>query len=592
MHLFNFAADQKRIGSPSWAKRVWKVLSPLFTEISQLPMIADPKDSDSLTSTYDFQNNPENISSMWKVFNHRKAVYRDIMRMDDEDEIISTALDIIADIATNFDQEDSSGMEQTTFRVKSANPAVQKEIDLLVNRLDINAELWQWIREFVKHGNYLPEVILDRKTNNIVRVKQTIQYQIFYRATPKGDRLPGWIVMEEKDVYNTSGGQELEDWQILPFCFGAKHGFLAKSMLEAVRRNWIRLSLIEDSMAIARLERAYDKHVHRIPVKKEWDAAQIQATIKRYKDSMTRRKLVTTEGEITQNENPVSVSTDFYLPDDGSSTGGISVLNATNLQLGNLNDIYYHRERIICRLRVPMQWLQITSSMKTHLKAGGMSGADIQFAALMRRVIATAKGGLKRLIDMQLMLKGINPGDPKNAYEIEMAKIDSKDPLEDAKTLLTRGQAAVYFVEAFGALPADLLTDVFFDLTPDQQALIKSFLLNEGPKILESRVAAIALEAEPPPTPAAPVFKSGPKMNKNAGSGNNNKSMAKRSSEQKGGSKQSVSVEVVAKAVYYMQQAIATRYQEMGVDVPDLDNQDLLQIQSDIVDSLLEDEAE
>lgn len=583
MQLFNFAADQARTPAPSWAKRAGKVLAPLFSESGTQPLPGSP-DAQSLTNTFAFESNPFNISSMWKTFNSRKAVYRDIMRMDEEDEIIATALDIIADCACDFNQEESEGQEQITFRVKAKDPKVQKEIDDLIRRCGLYQELWQIVREFVKHGNYLPEVVLDTSNNNIVRLKPTIQYQIFYRSTSRGDRLPGWISMEEKDVYNVQSGQDLEDWQICPFCFGAKHGFLATSILEAVRRNWIRLSLIEDSMGIARLTRAYDKHVHKIPIDKDMDAAQIQGIIKRYKDTMTKRKMLTSEGEVTNNDNPIQVNTDFFLPDDGTNRGGVEVLNATNLQLGNLNDIYYHRERIICRLRVPQAWLQITSSMKTHLKAGSGVGSDLQFAVLMRRVIGTAKLGLCRLIDLQLKLKGI---DPTNAYTVEMTKIESKDPMENAKVLLTMGQAAVYFVEAFGALPAEVISAVFFNLTPDQQKLIDSFLKKEGNEIMAARIAAIKLEAVPPPTPPAPVYKSGPK--KASGSGNNNKSKASRSSEQKGGPKQSIDVEALAETFDAFQQGIVQYYQEEGIDIPDMDTLTQAQLRDKLIERFVED---
>lgn len=105
--------------------------------------------------------------------------------------------------------------------------------------------------------------------------------------------------------------------------------------------------------------------------------------------------------------------------------------------------------------------------------------------------------------------------------------------------MLTLGQACVYFLEAFGALPPELMAAKFMNLTPDEQEMMKSFLSEEGETIMKARVDALKNEALAPLATKTGIKEATnpPKAGGNGGSGNNNKSRASRSSEQKGGAK-------------------------------------------------------
>ena len=125
----------------------------------------------------------------------------------------------------------------------------------------------------------------------------------------------------------------------------------------------------------------------------------------------------------------------------------------------------------------------------------------------------------------------------RNLYTIELCSIDKADPQQDAALLLTLGQACVYFLEAFGALPPDLMAAKFMNLTPDEQEMMATFLAVDGQRILDARVGALENEAL---APLATKTKIGEQTNPpkaGGGSGNSNKSRASRSSEQKGGAK-------------------------------------------------------
>lgn len=483
INIFDYTGDQNRKTAPGWAVTIAAGFKRLFNPTGAQPQTDPLKPGvDSLTTVYNVANNIASMPNLWRVHNTRKELYNDIERMDDEDELVNVALDIIADFAISYDED-----SERSFRVDcKGNAVAQKVLDDLIKKLDLQNEVWQIVRGMVKHGNEMREVIVDRSVPEIVGLKQTISYYIYPRCTDRGDKIPGWLVMTDKDLTNGSTGQELEEWQICPFMYGAKRGLLSVPILASARRNWARLSKIEDGMAIARLCRAYDKMVHRVPVKQEWTKEDIMATLKQYKDSITKRKLVSAEGLMTQDDNPSDVQTDFFIPDIGDNRGGVEMLNSTNLQLGNLNDIYYSRERLLSRLRVPVSYLQITSAQKTHLKSGSVGDADIQFARMIRGIHANLRRGLKRLFDMALVFKSIDPN--TIGYIIELPQVETDNLLDNAKIELTMAQAAAYFVEAFGALPPALISSKWMDLDPDQQALMDAFLKTNADKILKARM--------------------------------------------------------------------------------------------------------
>jgi len=578
MGLFNFTDNGKgRTPAPSWARKIGKSLASLFDINTGRQPVAWIGNKETVTDSNASTGSSILMPDLWKVFNDRRSVYQDIERMIAEDELVATAIDIVADRCIgNADARQSfkKTPKRTAFAVSSDNTRVKKILDDLNRRLDIEEEIWQIIHEFYPHGNCFREVLIDKQLMKVKGFKQTISYQIWPKTNDHGDKLPGWLVVTDKDV-TSQGGKELEEWQIISFVYGAKKGFLSVAPLAAARKNWQRLSKMEDGMAVARLVRAYDKIVHRIPIKTEWTRDEIMSTIKRYKDAITKRKLQASDGSLLNTDNPLDVQTDFYLPDDGSGKGGVAMLSANNIQLGNLNDVQYHREKLVCRLKVPISYLQLMTAQKTHVSGSGMTDADIAFAYTLQRVQGTLVKGLERLYDLELMLNGIAP--EEGLYSIELAPISTQDRVEDANIELTYAQAAVYFVEAFGALPPELIADKFMQLNHEQQDMMTKFLTGDSKKIWSAKIKTIENGAIVPKAPAV--------AGKPSGSGNQNKTRASRSSEQVG-KKQSVSLDSLVDIMYAVYNDISNDMREEGQDIPSFNAADRLEIRQNIIDQM------
>jgi hypothetical protein len=496
--IFDIVSSRKETPSPQWARRISTFVSDLTNRADKNEPNTNDSSIDSSTQIGTASVAGVAMADAWKIHYERKNVYQDIERMDADSELVSTAFDIYADFTVGTEEDG-----ETSFRVIAANEKTQKVLDDLNRRLDLQHNIWQICRGMYKHGNEFREVIIDRKKKEIVGLKQTVSYQIYPNMSDKGDKLPGWKCITDKNAIDNTV-QLLEDWQICPFQFGVNRGYLVMPFLASARRNWNRLNKIEDAMAVARLIRAYDKHVHRVPIKNEWSKDEIIAALQRYKNSITTKRLMDSEGNLSQSPNPLDVGTDYYIPDRGDNSGGVTVLASTNQQLGNLNDVYYHREHLLVRLAVPTGYMQITSTQKTHLKAGSnMGDAEIMFAKRIRRGQACLRRGMQYVYDMQLMLAGILP--VPGLYTIEFPLVKTADDGAIASARLDNAQAALAFVEAFGALPLEIVAAQFFKLPEDQKQVLDTFFKENEKTINDARIQKLKTDANP--KPATPVKK-------------------------------------------------------------------------------------
>jgi len=561
----------ERVAAPYWARKIGRFLKTLFDPDTGTPQhptqhpvpdvgnnMSSTGITDTTTITY--------MANAWRVHQNRKSIYQDIERMDSEDEIVATALDIIADCSVSYAEP---ATPQQHFKIRAKTDKVQLILNNLSKRLNLPNEIWYICRDMVKHGNDFREVVVDRQAMKVIAFKQTISYQIYPKTNDRGDKCPGWTVKMDDDVF-TGKEYDIEEWQIVPFIFGTKRGYLSIPPLAPARRNWLRLAKMEDGMAIARLIRAYDKMVHKIPVKPEMSTTEIMARIRMHKDAVTKRRILDSSGLVTQVDAPIDVQTDYYLPDDGSGRGGIELLSANNAQLSNINDIIYHREKLLSRLQVPIAYLQITTAQKTHIAAGASSqkaDVEIQFARMLRRVQRHLLEGLRRVCDIELMLNGITP--EEDLYDIELTQINTKDLRADSEIELTYAQAAVYFVEAFGSLPPELLAEKFMHLNPDQQELLNTFIGKYGDRVVKARVKTMETAAQP--KPVSSPFGGG-------GLGNQNKGRANRTTEQKGKatvkgqqSDETIPLDSLVDLWYSLTDELHQDLREQGINVPELD---------------------
>jgi hypothetical protein len=244
--------------------------------------------------------------------------------------------------------------------------------------------------------------------------------------------------------------------------------------------------------------------------------------------------------------------------------------------------VYYAREKILARLGVPITYLQIMSTQKTHLTAAaGLQGVDKQFSKTLMRCQNSLRRGLGRLFDMELWLHGITP--TPGLYSIELPIIVTKDALNDAKIALANAQAAVYFAEAFGALPMTLLSDLFLTLTTEEQQLMSQFADKWDDKMVQYKMDALKLASQAPPGGNLGVAKVKQRVTGASGKkGNAAKSLGERTSEQRGAASQSISIEDAMGLYAHLSEGVEQQLLANGVAPEDIPPVNFSVVQSEL----------
>jgi hypothetical protein len=430
---------------------------------------------------------------MWTESKTREERHQIRTRMDTQDSLISASLDIVADVATApEDEEDSS----ESFEVKCDNPATLEEAERIVSITQLQERSGEMGRRILQYGNEMQEIVVDDAAapSRVVRYKLLPEQQMWYRQNAYG--IPDEHPWEQRPSWKPAGtGILFEPWQIVHYTYRAsEEEVYGRGMLD-FEKDWQRLQAIEDGMVQARLSRAYDKYKHMVPVPPGSSAQEQEAYLRRYKDSIQKRQLLSATYGTGQRDNPSSVMQDFYVPHPSKEhdNAGPQLLVGQNPNLQNIRDIEYMRSRVLCKL-VPMRYLNIggAEAVRASLGDGGQSYEDKRFARMVRKLQQSLALGHVRMITYHLILRGLNP--LLYPVSIEFPSLETKDRLLEADIDLKRAQA-LQIVASFLQLPADLVADHYMRLSTDEKEKWFGELRN-------GMIQADALKPEPEPEPS------------------------------------------------------------------------------------------
>lgn len=369
--------------------------------------------------------------------NERSSVHRDMHRMDREDEIAQFAFNTIASRAMGYPDPTVNSFTVVVESTKPGNKRQVKDaqaiVDDLIDRLQLRPKAWQIVRRGVKYGNDFQEVLFERDEQGtalrISGLKTLPEHTVWPNTNERGDRLPGFT--QKADFL---GGKEIrfEPYEIVHFLFGEEDGYLGTPLLKCARHNWKRLNLAEDSTATARLIRAFAKWLHKVPVNSDWSKQEKQDAIERYKQQMLKRPVFNPDVTSVEFENnPMDVSSDFFIPDDGSKRGGVEMFDPENAQLQNIRDIEHFLRRFINATTVPFRYFPFEGSTP-KLSEGGGNAEDVNFACTLLMCHQMLQQGYNQLISTELVLHGIDVTNLRFIYR--MAPLNTTDLLRAAQT--------------------------------------------------------------------------------------------------------------------------------------------------------------
>ena len=362
----------------------------------------------------------------------RLELFRDYEAMD-TDSIISSALDIYADECTAKNEYGD------TLTIKSSNERVQKVLhNLFYDIMNIEFNLWPWIRNTVKYGDFFLK--LDIAENfGVINIEPISPYEMIreenYDPTnPHKVRFKrDYTALSNKShvAAMTNEAETYDNYEIAHFRLLTDTNFLpyGRSIIEPTRKVWKQITLMEDAMMIHRIMRAPDKRIFKIDIgnipPNEVDSfmESMVAKMKKvpYMDQET--------GQYNLKYNMQNLLEDFYLPVRGSESG-TSIENLTGLNFDGIADIEYLRGRLLGSLKIPKAYLgyeEDTSGKAT------LASQDFRFARTVERVQRIIASELYKVAIVHLYSQGFKDEDlvdfelsltaPSSVYEKEKIEL-------------------------------------------------------------------------------------------------------------------------------------------------------------------------
>ena len=362
-----------------------------------------------------------NSRKNWQTYNERfnyhsnkLELYTDYEAMD-KDSIISSVLDIYSDEATlKNDMGD-------VLRISSSDEKIKKTLhNLFYDVLNIEFNLWSWVRGMNKYGDYYLYLDIDDELG-IVNVSPLSTYET--RREEGYDLDNPYSVRFEVEQQNTNAISQrnetkfLESFQVAHFRLLTDTNFLpyGRSLLEGARKTWKQLILMEDAMMIHRIMRAPEKRIFKIDIG-NIPPNEVDSYMASIIDQMKKTPYIDeSTGEYNLKFNLQNMLEDYYLPVRGGQSG-TEIDSLSGMEFGGIDDIEYLKNRMMAALKVPKAFIGYEEGVEGKAT---LAQQDIRFARSVERIQKIVLSELTKIAIVHLYAQGYEDSDLVN-FELEL----------------------------------------------------------------------------------------------------------------------------------------------------------------------------
>jgi len=362
-----------------------------------------------------------NSRKNWQTYNERfnyhsnkLELYTDYEAMD-KDSIISSILDIYSDECTlKNDMGD-------VLRIKSTDEKIKKTLhNLFYDVLNIEFNLWSWVRGMNKYGDYYVYLDIDDELG-VVNAQPLSVYET--RREEGYDLDNPYSVRFEVEEQNTNAISQrnntkfLESFQVGHFRLLTDTNFLpyGRSLLEGARKTWKQLTLMEDAMMIHRIMRAPEKRVFKIDIG-NIPPAEVDSYMANIIDQMKKIPYVNeTTGDYNLKFNMQNMLEDYYLPVRGGASG-TEIGTLSGMEFGGIDDIEYLKNRMLAALKVPKAFIGYEEGVEGKAT---LAQEDIRFARSVERIQKIVLSELTKIAVVHLYSQGYTDEELVN-FELEL----------------------------------------------------------------------------------------------------------------------------------------------------------------------------
>lgn len=299
--------------------------------------------------------------------------------------------------------------------------------ELFFQTLNVNYNLWFWIRELLKYGDNILKLELDQHIGiyNIVQLPiGEIHKEMGYDGNPSSVRFK-W---ENNNLY-------FEDFQIAHFSLisdGTKMPY-GRSILDSGRKIWKQLQLAEDALLVYRLVRAPERRIFFLDVGNLNDT-DVRQYIEKMKAEIKKGAVVNQQnGQVSFKFNPITFEEDFFIPLRGaqSPTRVETLPGASNLS--DIADIEYLQNKLFTAIKVPKTYLNYGEALP-----GGstLSQADLRFSRTINRIQEAVVLELRNIANIHLKILGFD--DDLNNFTLTLTNPSTQQEMLKLETMKTK----------------------------------------------------------------------------------------------------------------------------------------------------------
>ena len=333
----------------------------------------------------------------------RLGLFRDYESMD-TDSIVASALDIYSDEST---------MKNEYGNVLSIETDNDNVYDILHNLfydvINIEFNLWPWVRNMTKYGDFFLQLEVADKYG-VVNVTPMSAYDVarLEGHDDENSQLVQFMLTPNTDPNRHSLRKQdemtFENYEIAHFRLLSDSNYVpyGRSMLEAGRKVWKQLMLMEDAMLIHRIMRAPEKRIFKLDIG-NIPPAEVDNYMQQVVNKMKKAPVIDEKtGEYNLRYNIQNLTEDFFLPVRGGDSG-TSIESLAGLSYDAVEDIEYLKNKMMASLRVPKAFLGYEEGLGSKAT---LAAEDVRFARTIERIQRIVVSELTKIAVVHLYAQG------------------------------------------------------------------------------------------------------------------------------------------------------------------------------------------
>ena len=420
--------------------------------------------TNSSTSLYGYQNS----------FNYqtlRPQLYSEYDAMD-TDAIIASALDILADEST---LKNDMG---EVLAIRSSDENIQKILyNLFYDVLNIEFNLWPWVRNLCKYGDFFLKLEIAEKFgvyNVIPYTAYHIERQegydadnpssVRFRFDPEGVSASSYGYYDVPNNSAQSNSLLFDNYEMAHFRLLTDTNFLpyGRSYIEPARKLFKQYTLMEDAMLIHRIVRAPEKRIFKINVG-NIAPAEVENFMQKTISKMKRTPYIDQQtGDYNLKYNMQNLLEDFYIPVRGNDQA-TQIDTLGGLQYDGITDVEYLRDKLFAALKIPKAFLGYEKDLTGKAT---LAAEDIRFARTIERIQRIFVSELNKIALVHLYSQGYRDENLSN-FELSLTTPSIIYDQERIALMKEKMELATQMIEQ-KLFPSDWVYDNIFHLSEDQ----------------------------------------------------------------------------------------------------------------------------